>query len=278
MSLVSAPKITIITAVKNDVRGLGVTAKSVLSQNSKDFEWLIVDGQSNDGSFELANTYLQLDKVRVISAPPKGIYNAMNTGVREAAGAWIWFINAGDFLLTNSSVTEVVSEICANRLDHAFASPVIHFTKSGFIYDLSIPKVYGIRDYIVANLNHQGVLVTKKVFYSVGAFDENLRFAADGKFLDKVASEGDFFLSKKFYVGFAMGGTASRFFRKTLKETNSYRPRGDSRFKALSFILKDKLRRTLLSLEQMKVVRVPIHWYLALRQQNIIGLYPGLID
>lgn len=87
-------KISIITVVLNDLEGLKRTAKSVLSQEGADYEYVVLDGGSSDGSWE----YIDSLKFRGIKqkASDKGIYNAMNNAVVLASGEYCLFLNAGD--------------------------------------------------------------------------------------------------------------------------------------------------------------------------------------
>ena len=87
-------KISVITVVLNDLEGLKKTVNSVLSQRGEDFEYIILDGGSTDGSWE----YIESLNFRGMkkSAPDTGIYNAMNNAVLLANGEYCLFLNAGD--------------------------------------------------------------------------------------------------------------------------------------------------------------------------------------
>ena len=85
------------------MKGLESTIKSVDSQTNKNFEFIIVDGASNDGSLELIKKY---DHVitRWVSEPDSGIYNAMNKGVKMATGEYCLFMNSGDLLYSSTTM------------------------------------------------------------------------------------------------------------------------------------------------------------------------------
>lgn len=90
------PKITVITVVYNAKSLIEQTIKSVLQQTLPSVEYIIIDGASDDGTLELIETYrLQLT---VYSEKDKGIYDAMNKGIKKATGEYILFLNAGDQL------------------------------------------------------------------------------------------------------------------------------------------------------------------------------------
>jgi len=87
-------KISVITVVLNDLEGLKKTTKSVLSQKGEDFEYIILDGGSKDGSWEYIKS-LNFNGIKK-TAPDTGIYNAMNNAVLIASGEYCLFLNAGD--------------------------------------------------------------------------------------------------------------------------------------------------------------------------------------
>lgn len=95
--------LTIITIAYNNLGGLRKTAKSVLSQKIRDFEWIIVDGASNDGTqdylLEIRKQWQgKPEYLQIISEPDKGIYNAMNKGICLAHGEYCLFLNSEDYL------------------------------------------------------------------------------------------------------------------------------------------------------------------------------------
>lgn len=100
-------KISIITVVLNDLEGLKKTVTSVLSQKGKDFEYIILDGGSTDGSWEYVES-LKFNGIKK-TAPDTGIYNAMNSAVLLANGDYCLFLNAGDTFYDE----KVLEKVCA---------------------------------------------------------------------------------------------------------------------------------------------------------------------
>jgi len=99
-------KLSIITINYNNMDGLQKTIDSVVCQTWRDFEWIIIDGGSTDGSKELIEQY-QRYFAYWCSEPDKGVYNAMNKGVGHARGEYLLFLNSGD-CFHNSEVLKTV--------------------------------------------------------------------------------------------------------------------------------------------------------------------------
>ena len=100
--------LTIITINWNNKDGLEKTMKSVINQNTREFEYVIVDGASQDGSVETIRQYAD-DKVIWVSEKDNGIYNAMNKGIRMAKGKYVMMLNSGDWLIDNITTPEKLS-------------------------------------------------------------------------------------------------------------------------------------------------------------------------
>lgn len=113
MSLPSKPLISIITVVYNSVNFLEGSIKSIASQDSKNYEHIIIDGGSTDGTLDIIHDY-ESQIHQWISEPDKGLYDAMNKGIRLAKGEYIWFINSGDKLYNNQTISTIESIIQQN--------------------------------------------------------------------------------------------------------------------------------------------------------------------
>ncbi|MBR6493937.1 MAG: glycosyltransferase [Prevotella sp.] len=101
------PKVTVVTVCKNAKPLLEKTVRSVLAQQYKPIDYLVIDGASTDGTLDLLS---RTDGFRWISEPDKGIYDAMNKGIGMAEGEWIVFMNAGDAFADDDTLQKVFSE------------------------------------------------------------------------------------------------------------------------------------------------------------------------
>ena len=117
----SAPVLSVITVCYNSSNVLPATIDSLLIQTWTQFEYLVIDGASKDETGPLLDhtRSLFLEKkipFRSVSEPDKGIYDAMNKGVRMARGKWLLFLNAGDLLASPDTLEKIFSVPLRDRL------------------------------------------------------------------------------------------------------------------------------------------------------------------
>lgn len=102
------PLFSIITVTYNAAAVLPATLQSVAEQTCKEYEYIVVDGASTDNTLELVHRSGM--SPRIISERDKGIYDAMNKGLAMAAGSFVWFLNAGDYIYSDAFLLEVFHE------------------------------------------------------------------------------------------------------------------------------------------------------------------------
>ena len=113
-------KITIITVVKNSEKTIERCIKSVLSQNYNNLEYIIIDGNSSDGTEKIINKYKN-QITKIIIAEDSGIWDAMNRGINLASGEVLGFLNADDYYYDNTF--EIVNNYFSNNnIDFLFGS------------------------------------------------------------------------------------------------------------------------------------------------------------
>ncbi|MBW3138219.1 glycosyltransferase [Ferrimonas balearica] len=106
--------ISIVTVTYNNLVGLEATASSIQSQKCTDFEWLVIDGASSDGSVEFIESFSSDNSnlnIRVLSECDKGLYDAMNKGISLAERNYIIFLNAGDLFYSESTIGDVLDKL-----------------------------------------------------------------------------------------------------------------------------------------------------------------------
>jgi glycosyltransferase involved in cell wall biosynthesis len=102
--------ISIITITYNAEQFLERTIQSILAQTDQDFEYIIVDGKSKDGTLAIAEKYKSRVN-KLISEPDNGLYDAMNKGLKNATGDFVWFMNAGDEINDKEVVARIVQSV-----------------------------------------------------------------------------------------------------------------------------------------------------------------------
>lgn len=172
------PLISVITINYNDNRGLERTIKSVQNQNFSNFEHIMIDGNSNDGSKEVIEKY-KTQFSYSISESDDGIYNAMNKGIMASKGEYLLFLNSGDDLTDNDAL---------NRISRwLFDSDIIYCNIN--VIGINSKKVKKCPEqlsfeYLYSNVPpHQATFTSRKLFDSVGYYDETLKIVSDWKFL-----------------------------------------------------------------------------------------------
>ncbi len=172
-------KFSIITVCLNSEPTIERTIRSVLEQRHADIEYIIIDGASSDGTIAIINRHKK-NVAHFISEKDSGIYNAMNKGIDLASGDFISFLNADDFLIDSGVINAVQKGIEQNpeNADIYFGNLIIynHDTGRGHCWKPGkLNKLFLYR----GNLPHPAMFYNKKIFASVGMFDESFKVSAD---------------------------------------------------------------------------------------------------
>lgn len=186
-------RLSIITITYNNLVGLRKTADSVLEQTMSDFEWIIIDGASTDGTKEyLAAMAAKLQitncKLQIISEPDTGIYNAMNKGIRLAQGEYIQILNAGDCLAATDVTERMLNALteqtakAGQPIDILYGN-MLKVDGNGKLIGKSGYTEYSLRQFYSSTLNHDCAYIRRALFDDdhYGLYDENLRIVSDWK-------------------------------------------------------------------------------------------------
>jgi len=173
-------KISLITICYNSVATIEDTIKSVINQNYNDLEYIIVDGGSKDGTLDIVNKYK--DKIsKIISEPDKGIYDAMNKGIKMATGEIVGILNSDDFYKNNSVIKNIISEFEKNNIEACYGD--IEYIDRGNID--KVVRIWKAGEYKKEKLNsgwimpHPAFFVKKEIYDKYGLFNLDFRIAAD---------------------------------------------------------------------------------------------------
>lgn len=188
--------LSIITVNLNNRDGLQRTIDSVVGQTFTDYEWIVIDGGSTDGSRELIEQYAD-HFAYWCSEPDKGIYNAMNKGIAHAKGEWLQFLNSGDWLYEDTTLEKVFSK--EYEADILYGN-IIQTDKNvrqsiTFDSDLTLSILY------YQSLPHQSSFLRRKLFINK-EYNENLKIVADWAFFLECALKKKRFIHIDFYVSY----------------------------------------------------------------------------
>lgn len=174
----SAPKFSIITVCFNAMAVIPKTLESLRAQSFTDYEWVVVDGDSSDGT----KVWLEQQSPDIyVSERDRGIFDAMNKAVDNATGEWLFFLNAGDEFadsLVLADIATAIDAVASQPKPSALVyGDVVYFGTKGqrrkrFHWMTRNRLVFG-------DLCHQSAFVQRRLFRKYGDFDITLRFNAD---------------------------------------------------------------------------------------------------
>jgi glycosyltransferase involved in cell wall biosynthesis len=171
-------KLSIITICFNEVDSVAKTLASVAGQTFKNFEWIVIDGGSTDGTLEILNTYRSHFTV-FISEKDAGIYNAMNKGIARAQGEYLFFLNGGDYLADDGTLSRIFS----TPLDADFVYGDITVIGGERPELLVMPSKITAEFLYRKTIPHQSTLTKKDLFERAGTYDERFKIVADYEFI-----------------------------------------------------------------------------------------------
>ena len=211
-------KITVVTVCRNAENSIRKTIESVLDQSFSDYEYMIVDGASTDGTLSVIGSYSDKFTEKnipflCISEPDKGIYDAMNKAIGKAQGEWILFMNSGDYFF-NSEVLNRLFECDISGYDIVYGNVLIaennmyKFNPAGIITDQGF----------FSPICHQGMMTRTSVLIE-HKYDTGYRLAADYDSMIRIHKDGGRFKKTDLTVAvFELGGTSFKQSIRYLKE------------------------------------------------------------
>lgn len=197
-------KLSIITINLNNKDGLQKTIESVVAQTFKDFEWIVIDGGSTDGSKELLEQYAD-HFAYWVSEPDKGIYNAMNKGIKVAKGEYLQFLNSGDWLCD-----ETVLERCLGGSSEADVLYGNLFLLDGVSVEPCVyPESLTLKFFVNGTLCHNATFIKRGLLQPVG-YNEQLKLVSDwGFFLAQIMKNRVFVHINEFVAYYDMKGIST---------------------------------------------------------------------
>lgn len=218
-------KVSIITSSFNRVQTIGDAIRSVLNQDWKDIEYIIVDGSSRDGSLDIIKKYEMYTKseefvkehpnfcLKYISEPDHGMYEAINKGLKMATGEIVGLVHSDDFLFTEHTITDIVNEFERTGADFIYGD--------GLFVD-SDDTNKAIRNWIGGKYSkakvkmgwlplHPTCYLKNSFLKEVGFYNEKYKIAADTDFLVRALYEHSpkVVYLKEYIIRMRMGGMST---------------------------------------------------------------------
>ena len=189
-------KLSIITINYNNATGLRKTLESVGLQTSQDFEHVIVDGGSTDGSRDLIAQYAEAAKypVKWVSEPDTGIYNAMNKGIRMATSEYIEILNSADWLYDDEVVEKMLRALEEKQYPDIMYGNMIKVYPNGNRVDTCGSNQYTPKSFLYfykGTLNHNCAYIRRSLFEKYGLYDEQMKICSDWKWYVDAIALGD---------------------------------------------------------------------------------------
>ena len=175
------PKFSIITVTYNAGKVLEDTIQSVVFQTYRNVEYISVDGGSTDNTLDVVHKYQERIS-KVISEPDKGLYDAMNKGIRMATGDYLCFLNAGDELHENETLQKIVYTLKGKELpDVIYGETAIVDEEGHFLHmrRLSTPEHLHWKSFKEGMLVCHQAFLTRRVLALANPYDLRYRFSAD---------------------------------------------------------------------------------------------------
>jgi glycosyltransferase involved in cell wall biosynthesis len=217
-------KVSIITATYNSASSLNSCLDSVVKQNHKDLEYIIIDGKSSDETVSIVEDYKKkYPYIKLISEKDSGIYDALNKGVQLATGDVLGFVHSDDLLANNHIVTDLVNQLQNEQLDGVYGdlqyvdkvdlNKVIRLWKS-CAFKLSLLK----QGWMPA---HPTLFLKKEVYEKHGLFDLTYKIAADYDFMLRVLKDKSlkFDYLPKVITKMRVGGASNRSLKNIIQKT-----------------------------------------------------------
>lgn len=169
--------VSIVTVCRNEENVL-YTCESIINQTWNDYEWIVVDGASTDGTLDILKKYE--DNIDVfISEPDEGIYNAMNKGIINASGEWIIFLNGGDQFYDFYVLEHVFKN---NRYtEEILYGNEERYNSYGQTHIYTLPSVIPPYFMCYQAFAHQAMFYRRELFHKYGLYDESYKISGDSE-------------------------------------------------------------------------------------------------
>lgn len=222
---------SIITVCLNSEKTIERTIKSVLEQSCRDYEYILVDGASSDRTMEIIHQYEPLfqGRMKVISEPDKGIYDAMNKGIRAASGELIGIVNSDDYY--EKDALEMIAQVYQGY-DYTIIYGMLRTILDGKEVAVYLKNHEFLEKDMIA---HPACFVTKKTYDRFGGYSLQYPYSADYEFMLRVKEQKEVRFTPIYNIisNFTLDGASGsvKAYRDTLKLQHKYRLIGNLEYR-----------------------------------------------
>lgn len=209
-------KLSVITVVYNDVKNIRRTMLSVLNQSFDSIEYILIDGKSTDGTWDIIQEYK--DKLAyTISEPDKGIYDAMNKGLAVATGEFVLFMNSGDEIYDTDTVKEVFDTSDSGDIYYGETEMYNDNWKSLGRRRHKIPEKFTWRSFKLGmNISHQAIYIKRSI---TTPYNLQYKYSSDIDWILKAAKKSSNNVNTHRYVAkYLIGGMSKQKHLESLRE------------------------------------------------------------
>ena len=201
-------RLSIITVNKNNAEGLRQTIASVFGQTCRDFEYLVIDGDSSDGSKEVLEQISTSIPFKWVSESDNGMYAAMNKGLRMAKGDYCLFLNSGDCLYDEY----VVERFCLSEQTEDIISGSEYIQQNGTICRPPQPEELTYDYFVDKVLRHQSTFIKTALLLFYGGYNEAYKIVSDWEFWLKalIKDNATYSVFPHFVARFSLGGISNQ--------------------------------------------------------------------
>jgi len=171
-------KISVITVCYNASKTIQKTIKSVVNQSYANVEYIIVDGESTDGTLAIVDQFSDQIAV-VISEPDNGIYHAMNKGIDSSSGHYLIFLNADDYFFCTSTIENIVKRLPSNESTQIFYGNTLMYDDKSGKGSLWKPKKISGKMLYNSTIPHPSSIFCRSFFENFGHYDDSFHIAGD---------------------------------------------------------------------------------------------------
>lgn len=206
----SLPLVSVVTISYNAAQFIEKTILSVVEQDTADFEYIVIDGGSRDGTVDIIKKY-QSWITYWVSEPDKGIFDAMNKALSVAKGQWIIFMNSGDCFYDNRILSEIAVYMKDAKIELIYGDVNLFSNERDFIFRQKVTRGN-------INLNsvcHQAVFIRRELHYN---FDMRYKLTADHDIIFDFIKRGNYIHTNLIIARVLLGGVSHNVIQTSLEK------------------------------------------------------------